>query len=195
MSWEEDLKQHLGAFSWPEVPADLAGITSVLAPLVWNEEAKRGEILLMKRSELVESHKGQISFPGGYREMSDLDLLHTALREVEEEIGVKREAIEILGRLAPVRTRGDVLIYPWVGRLRVPYPFVLNPAEVDRLLFLPAAQLVAEGLSPVEVPMGAVKVKSIGLMVQGELVWGATARMLQELREHLMAVPALMDFL
>jgi 8-oxo-dGTP pyrophosphatase MutT (NUDIX family) len=140
----------------------------------------------MKRSQLVETHKGQVSFPGGHRETSDLDLLHTALRETEEEIGVKREHIQVLGRLTPVKTRGEVLIYPWVGRMNLPYTFSLSVAEVDRLLFLPLNQLLTEGLKAMDVDVGPFKVKSIGLFAEGELVWGATAKMLEELRQVLL---------
>jgi 8-oxo-dGTP pyrophosphatase MutT (NUDIX family) len=185
MPWEEDLKKSLKRNAEEELPEMPSPISSVIALIGRNRELGRDEILLMKRTLTVKNHKGQISFPGGYRESNDLDLKETALREAEEEVGVKPEDIQVLGLLEPVKTRGEILIYPWVGKLDFPYPFRLNPAEVDRLVFLPVETLLSQGLKPVHVSMGTFNIKSIGISIDGEMVWGATARMLVELRAHL----------
>lgn len=172
----------------PLPPGDPA-LSSVLAILGWNSQTSREEILLTKRTEDVETHKGQISFPGGYWETHDSDLLATALRESEEEIGLKPAEVQILCNLEPVRTRGDVLVYPWVGRLEYPYPFHLNPREVASLLFLPVDDLLEKGLAEVKVSLSeGFTVESKGIWVDGHLVWGATARMLEQLREKLLGL-------
>jgi len=68
-------------------------------------------------TELVEHHKGQISFPGGARDPDDPDLLTTALRETEEEIGLRREHVEVWGQLDDIVTISDFLVSTYVGRV------------------------------------------------------------------------------
>lgn len=159
--------------------------SSVLIPLGWNDSTKQHEILLTKRTELVHTHKGQVSFPGGYWEPGDKSLLDTALREAQEEIGLQTEDVEMLGALPRVQTRGEIWIQPWVALMKFPYHFVLNPNEVDRLLFLPLKTLQEIGLKEVDVHLKKYTVKSPGIQVDGEMVWGATAQMLQLLRSCL----------
>ena len=184
MSWDEDLRQHLRVELEPDAQPEAQ--SSVLALIGQEKQSGKEQILLMKRTMTVETHKGQLCFPGGYREKHDKDLLATALRETEEEIGVAPGDITVLGRLKPVYTRNEVLITPWVGRLDFPYPFKLNDAEVERLIFLPVDRLVGEGLKPVTANVGVVRVSSIGMTIDGDLLWGATARMLEELRQYLL---------
>lgn len=159
--------------------------SSVLVTVGIHEDTGLAEILLTKRTMLVDSHKGEISLPGGHWEDHDESLMHTALRECEEEIGIRPTDVEILGALEPVQTHQRVSIYPWVGKINLPYLFNPNPAEVDRILALPLVQLLEEGLKPVSVRVGAINVQSEGLFFQGELVWGATARILAMFREKL----------
>jgi 8-oxo-dGTP pyrophosphatase MutT (NUDIX family) len=184
MNWGEKLKPTL--VQGDEAVSASAHLSSVLIPIGFNRLTERDEILLTKRTMTVETHKGQISFPGGFHEPGDRNLLATALRESAEEIGTRESDIEVIGRLEAVQTRGNVVIYPWVGRLGFPYPFQLNPAEVERLLFLPLETLLREGLRTFSVPVESLTIKSPGIEVEGELVWGATARMLQLLRERIL---------
>lgn len=164
-----------------ELPAGGPDISSVLVVVAWNRTTSRLEIVLTKRTDLVETHKGQVSFPGGFWERGDENLLKTALREAEEEIGIQAPHVEICGGLEEVRTRGNVRIFPWVGMMELPYEFRVNASEVAGLLFLPVDKLVSEGLKAVEIDLGGRKIQSQGLWVDGELVWGATARMLHQL--------------
>jgi 8-oxo-dGTP pyrophosphatase MutT (NUDIX family) len=184
--WGDDLRTRLRREA--SVEEGYRVVSAVLAPIAWNPEHRHNHIVLMKRTMTVGSHQGQISFPGGVREVGDATLLDTALRETEEEIGLVRGELEVLGALSPVQTRSEVIIFPWVARHRHPYDFRPSPAEVDRLLFLPVETLIREGLQGVMVPMGAINVKSEGLHFEGELIWGATGRMLKELRELLVGL-------
>lgn len=186
MAWQFTLQEHLIPSSAPDPESPQEGVSCVLVAIGPHAETGRDEILLMKRTMLVETHKGQISFPGGFREPHDPNLLSTALRETQEEIGVEPHHVKILGRLTPVRTRGNVLIYPWVGETKFPYPFTLSVAEVDKLLFLSVERLLSEGLKEHWVEAEGFKLRSLGIDVEGELVWGATAKMLHELRELLL---------
>ena len=142
-------------------------------------------LVLTKRTLTVESHKGQISFPGGYFEPGDTDLKQTALREFEEELGAPRESLDTWGCLETVYTHVNVPIIPWVGLINYKLVFKPNFSEVDRIIFLPLHRLILEGLNPVTAWTGSKNVQSQGIRVDGELVWGATARILMSLKSHL----------
>lgn len=167
----------------PEALAD--EFSSVLIAIGMHETTQREEILLTKRTMWVETHKGQISFPGGFWESHDATLVDTALREFNEEMGANPADVQILGGLEPVETHQGIRIFPWVGTMRFPYPFTVNPAEVEKVLFLPLERLMHDGLQPVSVRVGGLNVKSLGILAEGELVWGATAKMLSQLRSLL----------
>jgi len=179
--WEARLRQKLQPPQGGPLP-DLKPLSSVLMPIGWNQTTNQDEIVLLKRTMTVFTHKGQVACPGGFHEPGDVTILDTALRETWEEIGMEAENIQVLGALTPVKTLKDIWIYPWVGRVELPYDFTLNPNEVDRLLFLPLQRLLSEGVPPVIVDVGEYQVKSQGITIDGELCWGATARMLDELR-------------
>jgi 8-oxo-dGTP pyrophosphatase MutT (NUDIX family) len=100
---------------------------AVLIPLL----CKAGEwhVLVTQRSQQVEHHKGQISFPGGAYEARDADLLATALRETHEEIGVPAQAVEVLGALDDFQTVTSFVVTPFVGV--IPHPFDYRPSEVE----------------------------------------------------------------
>ena len=185
MSWEMDLADTLKKLR----PADVNNgfdQSAVLVPIAFNPQSHTYEILLTKRTMLVESHKGQISFPGGYAESTDSSLLNTATREAQEEIGLHPNSVTILGALNPVQTSFAVTIYPYVGRVDLPYPFLLNGAEVEKMVFLPVSLLREKGLEEMSVNVGGVSVKSLGIWIEDDLIWGATAKILEELRTFLL---------
>lgn len=160
----------------------------MLVPLLYDPTTGLESLLLTKRTEGVATHKSQVSFPGGYREPEDATLLETALRESREEVGLLPEAARVLGRLPVVTTRGEIRIAPFVAEIDLPYAFAPSEREVDRLLYLPLERLSTEGLRPVTVQVGTVSVLSEGIDVDGEMVWGATARILRLLQE-LLGIP------
>ncbi len=183
VDWKKRFKERL----IPIASAGGASRCSVLA-LIGRESEKPHSLLLMKRTMEVDSHRGQICFPGGYREEGDESLSYTALRETFEEIGVAKENVEVVGALQPVLTRGSVSILPFIGFIDFPIEFTLSRSEVERLFFLPLGELVKNPLRNIEVMTeSGVKFKGPTLIWEGETVWGATARMLVELREHLVA--------
>jgi 8-oxo-dGTP pyrophosphatase MutT (NUDIX family) len=148
---------------------------AVLIPLV--QEQGDWQILYTRRTQRVESHKGQVSFPGGACDEGDTSPEDTALREVEEEIGVGREALHILGRLASMVTITGYRVTPVVGVLEWPTVFRLSEHEVERIFTVPLAWL-SDPRNRWELPFpgsrrGVVVYHPYG----GELIWGATARM------------------
>lgn len=152
----------------------------VLIPLlVENGELK---ILFTKRTDVVEHHKGQISFPGGSVDEEDASIEETALREAHEEIGLQREDVEILGRTDDTLTLvSSFIIYPFVGLIPYPYDFIINTAEVERLIIAPL-EAFGQGKSGTrgygfEFEGGVYDTPTYPY--DGEVIWGATARIIE----------------
>jgi 8-oxo-dGTP pyrophosphatase MutT (NUDIX family) len=101
---------------------------AVLVPLYVREQELW--TFFTKRTDAVEHHKGQISFPGGRQEESDTDSVEAALRESEEEVGLPRDHVEVIGRLDTYITGTGFEIAPVVGLVRVPFPERLDAPRV-----------------------------------------------------------------
>jgi 8-oxo-dGTP pyrophosphatase MutT (NUDIX family) len=108
---------------------------AVLVPLYLDQGEWR--VLLTQRTDLVEHHKGQVSFPGGRVDDADAGRVQTALREAEEEIGLKPEHVTVLGQLDELLTVTQYRITPVVGVIPWPYPFVLSTVELSEVFGVP----------------------------------------------------------
>lgn len=151
---------------------------AVLIPLLFLD----GEwhILVTVRTEDVEHHKGQISFPGGSCDAEDASREATALRETHEEIGVPPEAVEILGALDDFATITDFAVTPFVGILRQPCPYCLNEGEVAAVVEVPLSFLCDPGNLRVEQLDYKGQVYDVLFWDYGpHVIWGATARALK----------------
>jgi 8-oxo-dGTP pyrophosphatase MutT (NUDIX family) len=113
------------------VHSDSFRCAAVLMPLLWND----GEwhLLFTRRTERVESHKGQVSFPGGACHDGEKIPEQTALRETQEEIGIQPRDVRVLGRLTSMATISHFLVTPIVGVIPWPYVFRPEQAEVARI--------------------------------------------------------------
>ena len=154
--------------------------------------AKEGayHVLLNKRSELVEHHKGEISFPGGARDPEDRDFLDTALRETEEEMGVKRSDVTILGELDDIVTRSNFGVRVYVGTIPYPYPFQPSQDEIAEVLEVPLSVLQ----DPANLRQDARWVDnqlttSYAYACGEHLVFGATATILEQFLDLLGRIP------
>ncbi len=171
------------------VPCDaLLSPAAVLLPLY----IKQGEyhILLTKRTQKVEHHKGQISFPGGAHHEHDRGPVDTALRETFEEIGVCPEDVEILGELDTMVTlTSNFLVTPFVGIIPYPYELTVNEDEIEELVEVPLSALADEKNHREEVYIiEGIKFKAIMFDYQGHVIWGATARMLEQFLDLLFPI-------
>ena len=139
-------------------------------------------MLLNKRTQQVEHHKGEVSFPGGQQDGTDANVLATALREAHEEMGVAPMDVEVLGQLSPVATLTGFHITPFVGVAPDDYPFEPSPAEVAEVLEVPISALMSEGAMGPQEP-GARRPAAGGprYTYEGHQITGATAKMLAEL--------------
>ena len=155
---------------------------AVLIPLY--EEGGRLHAVFTKRPADMRRHAGEISFPGG-RMDDDEDLRDTALREAEEEIGLAREQVRVVGALPPTGTIvTNYAVYPFVGLTGSGNAFRPNPMEVDQVVELALPDLI-EGFERKRLIRRGVPIKTDTYTVGGHLIWGATARILGTLLERI----------
>jgi len=170
-------------------PADAEGLeahgrteAAVLVPMHgWPDSP--GLVFTERRSDL-KRHAGEISFPGGRRDEGE-DLLETALREAEEEIGLSRDNVEIAGALPPIGTFvTNYKVHPFVGLIEHGLQFEPNPTEVESVLVASLEDLEAAYAKRRLVRRG-VPIKTDTYLIGDKLIWGATARILGDLFQHL----------
>lgn len=181
---------------WPAEIAGDAGFSriapaaaAVLVPLV--QRASGLQVLLTRRTDHLRDHAGQISFPGGRSEPVDVDAVDTALREAEEEVGLPRSHVEILGTLAPYHTITSFVVTPVVALVTPPFELKLDAFEVAEAFEVPLDFLMAPShhhRHQIELD-GRVR-QFLSMPWDGPLegqarrqyfIWGATAAMLRNL--------------
>jgi 8-oxo-dGTP pyrophosphatase MutT (NUDIX family) len=180
---EERLRRVLA--SRQKLKTSVSGLTeaAVLVPIF----CKDGEyhILFTRRSDQVLHHKGQISFPGGARSQGDATLRDTALRESREEIGLEAKDAEIVGELddTPTTTSG-YNISPFVAFIPYPYKFVLSPFEITDIFSVPVSELLNKANRKKEhYTFGDRVFTGYSYEYEGRVIWGATAKIVQQLLE------------
>ena len=153
---------------------------AVLIPLF--EHQGEYYVLLTKRTEKVEKHKGQPCFPGGAAHEGDLSLLDTALRETWEEIGLYPEDVELLGEFDELETPTTFFhITPFVGMIPYPYPFHVDRDEVEEIIEVPLSVLRDPRNYWEETREYGGQPFPVSHYRYGEyVIWGATARMLKD---------------
>ena len=150
---------------------------AVLIPFFREDDTLK--VLFTKRTLNVEHHKGQISFPGGAVDEQDTSFLDTALRETEEEIGINSSHVSVLGRVDDVIAKAsDFIIHPFVGTIPYPYNFKLSQAEVDRIIKVPLRVFDPVNSTAAGNIVDPGNVKSPVYEYKGEIIWGATARIM-----------------
>jgi 8-oxo-dGTP pyrophosphatase MutT (NUDIX family) len=152
---------------------------AVLVPLF----QKDGDchLLFTKRSEEVKYHKGEISFPGGVVDEEDRELIHTALREAREEIGLKENDVQIIGVLDDIVTITEFIVTPIVGLFPYPYPFKVSEVEIAELIEVPLASLLKKDcFNEREIFRGSEREIVYAYQYGKHIIWGATARILKQ---------------
>ncbi len=157
---------------------------AVLFPIVLRDGAKT--VLLTQRTAHLKDHAGQISFPGGRVESSDVSPVHTALRETEEEIGLDRRHIDILGFLPEYRTGTGFRVTPVVGIVHPPFELNLDAFEVAEAFEVPLDFLLDPANHQRHSMHYRGALRHYLSMPYGErFIWGATAGMIRSLTERL----------
>ena len=172
-----------GAVGGPLIPA------AVLFPIVLREGGHT--VLLTERTAHLRDHAGQVSFPGGRVEAEDESPIHTALRETEEEIGLAREHIDVLGFLPEYRTGTGFRVTPVVALVQPPFSLTPDPFEVAEVFEVPLAFLI----DPANHERHSLHYRGalrhyFAMPWQGHFIWGATAGMIRSLSERLGLIAA-----
>lgn len=148
---------------------------AVLIPMVWYDE--EWHLLFTRRTDTVESHKGQVSFPGGACDEGETTPEQTALREADEEIGLNPDDVRVLGRLSNLITITYFRVTPVIGVVKWPNVFRVGAHEVARIFTIPVTWLAnPSNRWQFEMP-GRARSLIAYHPYDGELLWGATARM------------------
>lgn len=180
---KEEIRQALSQRKKIHVESEGFTPTAVLIPVC----EKTGEyfIIVTKRTEEVNNHKGQISFPGGHRQAEDKNLRDTALRESWEEIGLKPGDVEVLGELDDVLTATTkFIISPFVAAFPCPYTFKASAREVETIIEVPLAVLLDKSNFSEELKLHQGELVPEYTYRYGHwVIWGATARILKQFLE------------
>jgi 8-oxo-dGTP pyrophosphatase MutT (NUDIX family) len=170
----QEIRPRLEPFPVEEPPED-AELAAVLVPVLAAGPNLR--LVFTKRSDTLSRHAGEISFPGGLADRGE-NPAAAALREAQEELGLRPSDVELLGALPPVHTRvTGILIVPFVGLLRRDPAFTPNAEEIADVLEFPLSDLMAAA-SEREFEHEGVKYLTQVFEMEGNVIWGATARIL-----------------
>ena len=159
---------------------------AVLIPIV---KRQRGlTIILTERALHLRHHPGQISFPGGKYEQHDNNLMNTALRETEEEIGILETEITIIGKLTPITTNSGFLVTPFIAFIEEEHTIKIDEQEVRRILEVPVNFLLDEHNFYLHTLI-ANKHRRVTYCIpyKNNFIWGATAQILKNLQLQLMS--------
>lgn len=164
----------------PRADVRMAAVLVMLYPK--NDEIY---ITLMQRTDRG-AHSGQVSFPGGGVEKQDKDLTDTALREAQEEVGIRPEDVKVIGRLTQLHIPvSNSMVYPVVGYSHIVPDYVLDPEEVKAVIEAPLADFFnPDKLKTTDIHVNGFVLKDTPYFdINNYIVWGATAMMMNELLE------------
>ena len=178
-----DIDAWLDGVPEDELPEKLTP-AAVLMPLI--DRADGMTVLLTQRTAHLSAHAGQISFPGGRFEAGDGTPENTALRETEEEIGLTRAHIEVLGRLSVRETGTGYRVVPVVGVITPPFPIAPDPHEVAEVFEVPLSFVLDPANHRFETRiMSGVQRQFYSVLYGDYYIWGLTARLLVNLSQRL----------
>jgi 8-oxo-dGTP pyrophosphatase MutT (NUDIX family) len=163
---------------------------AVLVPVFRDADGEL-RIVLVVRADDGGQHGGQLGLPGGKPEPGDADLLATALREAEEEVGLAPEAVEVVAALEPLATQATGwLVHPFLGRVSPDTRWRLQETEIVGIL-TPAARVLADPASRSMLPFSSLRFPEPllvdGIDIDGHVLWGMTLRLLDDVLPRLLA--------
>ena len=155
----------------------------VLAPIILQDGQLH--LLLTKRSSALKHHPGQIAFPGGKQDEGDADVIEAALREAEEEIGLPRDIVQVLGTLPAHETVTSFVVTPVIAFVRDTFEIKPEPGEVEEVFSVPLAHVLDPKNYVIEGRQWRGSMRHYFAVPYGPYyIWGATARMLRAWTEQ-----------
>jgi len=140
------------------------------------------EVILTRRAAHLSSHSGEVAFPGGKHDDTDPDLLFTALREAQEEVGLVPDQVEVLGQLGQVLSKNRLQVTPWVGLVPVDVELTVNPDELDAVFRVPLRFfLETNSMQTHRINAYGREMDVPAWRYEGFLIWGLTAYVLVDL--------------
>ncbi|MGK2859476.1 MAG: NUDIX hydrolase [Thermoanaerobaculia bacterium] len=171
------LRKELKTRPADQIDLPLLKRASVMIPLIPIDGG--WQLLFSRRSPELSVHSGQISFPGGGVTKGEA-FVDAAIREMEEEVGIDRSLVEIIGRLDDVVTRSGFIVAPFVGILATRPEYVLQESEVDEIFEVPIETLLAEGNPEIRhVDFKGLKYPAYFYRTEQMEIWGLTGRILK----------------
>jgi 8-oxo-dGTP pyrophosphatase MutT (NUDIX family) len=163
---------------------------AVLLP-VFRDAEQELRVVLVVRADDGGQHGGQLGLPGGRPEPGDADLLATALREAEEEVGLRPETVEVVASLEPLATQATGwLVHPFLARVPGETAWRLQETEIVGIL-TPAARMLADRSARELLPFSSLRFQEPllvdGIDVEGHVLWGMTLRLLDDTLPRLLA--------
>jgi len=187
----EQIVAALGRASHPHPPQaeEHAGLVdaAVLIPFLWMDGC--WHIFFTRRTDHLETHKGQVAFPGGAADPGDASPVETALRETYEETGISPHRVRVLGQTARLITITRFWVTPVVGAVEWPQPLRLAEAEVSRVFSVPLDWLADPQnyeIKPFLRPNGHIEQVVYFKRYDGEIIWGVTGRIMHDLIQLLL---------
>jgi 8-oxo-dGTP pyrophosphatase MutT (NUDIX family) len=150
---------------------------AVMIPLF--ELDSQWHVLLTRRSDMLVEHRGQVAFPGGAREPEDTDLRQTALREMQEEIGVDPQDVDVFGHLGDLPVITGYCVRPYVGQIPWPYKLEISSDEVESVFHIPLSWLANPKNRKIQYRSYAGREIAVLFFDEfdGQQLWGASAEM------------------
>ena len=177
----DDLNSILSTPIVPDIKSNIAYRLASVLVVIYDASPK---IIMTEKPESMKLHAGEISFPGGKSDITDSDLLETALRETSEEIGLHISRDQILGQLDPVKTlNSGFLILPFVCILKEIPPLVSN-SEVEKIFHIPLKPLLDTMMKDSDPDHNLID-EMYAFEYQNQIVWGASARILQQIESKI----------
>ncbi|KGP62752.1 DNA mismatch repair protein MutT [Legionella norrlandica] len=161
---------------------NITRITSAHSSVIVLHDLSEDSLILTKRSEKLRNHPGEVCFPGGFHEAKDQNLYSTALRELNEELGITADRIRLIKKLKVERTLGGLIIHPWLASIETVVPYTMNFQEVSALISVP--MLLVKNLQNYKkmvIEKKGLCFVTCQFIASKELIWGATARIMKQL--------------
>ncbi|HHL3491598.1 TPA: CoA pyrophosphatase [Legionella pneumophila] len=145
-------------------------------------DLSRDSLILTKRSPMLKKHPGEVCFPGGFQEIKDQNLYSTALRELNEELGITSDRITLIRKLKIEKTLLGLVIHPWYASIDSIFPYTINPQEVSELILVPMPLVKNQAnYKEVRIEKEGRYFITCQFIADKELIWGATARIMRQL--------------